>query len=247
MIPYLDCSDYETTLESISNILEIDKKSIIKSVKKNNEDIIKEKFSNKNYYCCFFHATRIFNDQEFNNGLKPLGEIIDYIWERLGVLISGDLKQWDDFRNKMDNNYFEYYHNRLYYDRLLDNNQHGPYGYLIKDVIDNPDGPVNIDYFNAPEIVDDICLTYEEYNRFNLFEKYHKISVPAIIKFRYKTNELCYIKEALNYLKKCILKQDDSPLDKGKFTGREGRILKDDILEIEIIKNWKKKVFIKNE
>jgi hypothetical protein len=241
---YLDCSNYKTTLDSISDILDLDKKYIIRKIKNNQEVELIRNFNRQDYFCCFFHATRIFLNQEFKDGLKPLGQTIDFIWENLGSLITLDKKDWVNFRKRMDSFYYKDCHyNELYHMKITDKFHHGPYGFLIKDVIDNPDGPNNVDYFNTPEIVEDICLTYQEYYEFNLLKEYHKISVPAIIKFRHKNNELCYIKGAINYLRKCILELDDFYLSDKLFSGRGKVINENDILEVERIKNWKKKKY----
>ena len=60
----------------------------------------------------------------------------------------------------------------------------GPFAFLVRPIIFQSRQAGNHDYLGIPEIVEDICLSYEEMYGHSLRERFLEASRPCIVKFR---------------------------------------------------------------
>jgi hypothetical protein len=85
---------------------------------------------------CWFHLTRTITANKFRQGILPLGQRLDAVWDFLYSV--SDAMHW------------------------------GPYALLIKDHAFKSEQIGNHDYFDSPEIVEDVCIYFTERHRFDL-------------------------------------------------------------------------------
>jgi len=147
----------------------------------------------------WFHLTRTVDDNDFKDGILPLGQCIDSIWDFLYALLDGKLskQEWDDFRaNQITSkkNHYSY----LYCLKTCDSTHWGPYALLIRDTAFKPDELHNHDYFRVPEIVEDICIVLQERHGVDLLPVFAEKTRPCIVKF-VDDNAKSYCLEAALY------------------------------------------------
>lgn len=129
---------------------------------------------------CGFHCTRTPPSNTFADGLLPLNQSIDKIWDYLFILVEKQLttQQWADLRvsiSSSDNRFAQQYNLKL-----ENINAHGgPWAWLIREA-----GICNPAYLTIPEIVEDICgYCSNIFNKINLRKLYIDNTVPCIVKF----------------------------------------------------------------
>jgi hypothetical protein len=150
---------------------------------------------------CWFHLTRAWPDTTFEQGILPLGMQIDSIWALLFDLLEGSFSEagWGDFRRSVETD-FSHHLAKIY--RLKTSRQHlwGPYAILIRDIAFDPKTYGNHDYLGIPEIVDDICVCFQQYGGINLREIYLQRTRPCIVKFIDSATDREYVKSATKYV-----------------------------------------------
>jgi hypothetical protein len=136
---------------------------------------------------CWFHLTRIFDDNTFEQGILPLGERIDSIWEFLHRLTRDHIstEEWDKFRLELcDRSQVRDRHGAYLYNTKVPNPAlWGPFAFLVRDVAFRTDEVGSHDCLRVPEIVEDICKCYSGTYSFDLLEAYRKQTKPCIVKF----------------------------------------------------------------
>lgn len=214
----LDCENNETLSKSIENIFGLSIKSvnrIIGKLKRRNRNIspdqlfrgLKDNSKEFSYKSTiFFHCTRIFEGDNFDEGLLPLSSVIKDMWNKLYGLAKNKLSkaEWDEFRKKLENeNYYDYCGSATQYRDKASNycNNDGPYGFLVYQ-IDCFDKPISTWHYLAdgPEIVYHICDSFKEIYKWNLFDRFVKNTFPVIIKFQYDMADYDMLKYAVNVL-----------------------------------------------
>ena len=218
----LDCQTVESTYQSLSNILGIDRNEIERFLSK----IDIEDYYNKHPYCndmadefllkkiikdykskiqydkvCWFHLARTMDKNAFNDGVYPLGHYIDALWESLFLLVKEKIDEceWRKFRKRIETDYNNHFAN-LYRMKSTDEFHWGPYAMLVKDAAFSSEEIGNHDYLKIPEIVEDICVCFEQIYGINLAEIYMKNSKSMIVKFISDDVKEYYIGVALYYL-----------------------------------------------
>ncbi len=154
----LDCESIDSTYNSLSQILGVERKTLevffanldiehycdkyglpgpanefilSLTAKSLDLDISKSLFDRT----CWFHLTRTFPGNKFEQGILPLGEMINSIWDFLFTLIKDKItnKEWLDFRFQVENNYPNHLA-YLYRLKAKDSFHWGPYAVLVRDI-----------------------------------------------------------------------------------------------------------------
>lgn len=130
---------------------------------------------------CWFHLTRTINTNKFERGILPLGQRLEAIWDLLYSLARKHVSrgEWIEFRRDMGS----HHHAGVYGMKVNDPRQWGPYALLIRDHAFKSEQIGNHDYFDAPEIVEDICICFTEKHGFDLLAAFKKITKPCVVKF----------------------------------------------------------------
>lgn len=257
---FLDCTDLSTAINSTANILNISKNLLINEIADLDLDEMYDQFpqhesfeytiiswfrlkheiSTDFDYTYYFHATRLFKNQSFDKGIIPLRFSIDYIWISLYDLIKNTipLKEWLIFRQKITSNNYPNLYTNLYSMKITDDFHHGPFGFLIREVIFKPRKLGNWDYLGTPEIVYDICTTFQKYYNVNLINKYLKNSEPYIVKFKSIITSKSLLGISLTYIY-CKLKNIEIWRDCSfAFDGKGKAVRPNEIIEIEKVTDW---------
>ena len=148
----LDCETLESTYCSISNILELDRNEIEYFL--NKTDI--ENYYNEHPNCnvepdelllnkivkdyklkiqfdkvCWFHLSRTMDNNDFCDGIYPLGHYIDNLWGSLYLLVKEKIDEceWRKFREKIETDYDNHFA-CLYRIKAANEFHWGPYAML---------------------------------------------------------------------------------------------------------------------
>lgn len=183
----------------------------------------------------WFHLSRTTKSEVFYQGILPLGQVINSLWYFLFTLQEGILtkKQWNLFRESLTNSDEDYAF--LYSMKISDSFHWGPYAMLIREIAFAAKDAGNHDYLDVPEIIEDICLPFQEKFNYDLLENFKQSTIPCIVKFQTADNEKSNLGIAMYYL---YHKHKGEPLSLHSnicFDG-EGKAIKD-ILKIETVKN----------
>ncbi len=134
----------------------------------------------------WFHLTRTVRSCDFSEGILPLGQVLDRIWEMLDSLL-GDSQQ----KSNLSIMRAFVVQDSLFKLKLKNDIHHGPYAMLVRDAAFNPGKISNHDYLEIPEIIEDICNAYS--NQFGHCI-YHTITSKlekCIVKFESDKNISC--------------------------------------------------------
>jgi len=150
---------------------------------------------------CWFHLTRTFEANDWHEGILPLQMMTSRIWESLFGLVGNGFsqKEWLAFQKDVESS-FENHSAHLYRLKVANKLLWGPYAMLIKDIAFRAKEIGNHDYLMVPEIIEDICICFEERYGYNLLDKYIKSTCPCIVKFSSNGGKASYIGIVLNYL-----------------------------------------------
>ena len=135
----------------------------------------------------YFHGTRTIDPRLFlADGIKPLGLVIDHLWDALHLLCADDIPadRWQAIRRELE-------HDRprsrsddhsawLYRLKQPDPAHHGPYASLIREHAVNPIGGQH-DYLATPEIIQDITGHVGG----DLQAKFEAAATSCVAKFRH--------------------------------------------------------------
>jgi len=126
---------------------------------------------------CWFHFTRSHPRNSFSKGILPLRDALPYLWGFLLMLLPEEfpLDAWYRFvRNPPSGTY----HRRLSVPASW-----GPFGVLPREAGRSPGGLCVRDFPDTPEIVEDICVAFQEEHDFDLLRAYRQNTRPCIVKF----------------------------------------------------------------
>lgn len=209
----LDCETNEMARDSVSYILGISRDDLVLYLRgftfKDTDgvdvlfnSVLKEFNTSWGFsHTAWFHLTRCFPGNKFENGLLPLSVMKDEIWNFLFSVCkcSIDKTDWDKFRKDVENNTNGYFHD-IYRIRTSRDTQDGPDGILIGDV--NFNRAVSQAHFldQGPEFVMLICEAFRTKYGHDLKNDYISATKPCIVKFITKDHDIDYILRALNYL-----------------------------------------------
>jgi len=185
----------------------------------------------------WFHLTRAAKFFDFKEGILPLGEAINSIWDFLFSLLEGNFKRkdWIHFRRDLESNNLRGHYAHLYNLKLREPSLWGPYAMLVKHVAFIPELIGNHDYLKGPEIVEDICFTFEEIHGYNLIKKYIDNTQACIVKFKSDVCKPSYIGSALYYLYRAHRNEGISVYCNDCFDGGGRKVPGEDILKIEFV------------
>jgi hypothetical protein len=133
-----------------------------------------------------FHGTRLADpDSVMREGLQPLGQRLEAIWEMLGRLArpESDKEDWRYFRDWVENggggdDGCQY---RL---KTNDEMHHGPFTVLVRDVLTRPHESYSHDYLDCPEIVQDICRCFSVRDGIDLEARFKAATEPCVVTVR---------------------------------------------------------------
>lgn|GEM_PF-560112 len=127
----------------------------------------------------WFHLTRTTKQNDFEDGIIPLGGTLERIWTTLISIPTEPVIK--DNLNFLKNNGVPDFHYRLKHN---DQFHWGPYAVLVKETAFNASDLSQHDYLGMPEIIEDICNGYEERFGDSIIEIYESSLVPKIVKFQ---------------------------------------------------------------
>ena len=184
----------------------------------------------------WFHLTRASQDTDFADGILPLRQCIDRIWDFLFSLPSNVISsdEWTRFRNEMERNLPGGFA-ELYRMKVSDRLHWGPYGILIKEAAFVPMDLGNHDYLRTPEIIEDICECFREKSGIPLIDEFLAHTTPCVVKFKDHRFDRSLLGDALLYLyyKRC--QQDASPPRPSCFDGQGVAVPRERILDVEFV------------
>ncbi len=252
LLKILDCETFETTYVSMQQILGIDRQDIESALVSLDIEALAEKHPHVEpqkhaLSClleelpyipifdrtCWFHLTRTVPGNTFEEGILPLGQHLDSIWQFLGDLLPTTLlrNEWPRFRRNMGSS-----HSAHLYSMKVANPLHwGPHGVLVKDTAFCPRTISSHDYLNTPEIVEDICMCFQEKHSFDLLTSFHKNTKPCIVKFISEDNGERILQPVANYLWSNLHEQELSTASIYCYDSCAKPVLKDRILDIDFV------------
>lgn len=179
---------------------------------------------------CWFHGTRVERDATFDDGIFPLPQALERIWALLGRIarVWSSPDEWVSFRENMAGQ------GAAPYSRKLGSGlSNGPYAVLVRDILLRPLETCSHDFLLVPEIIEDICMSYQEMSGHDLRDAFVKATQPCVIKFVASEARNGAIAAALTYVHR-RLRQEDLFLDCNTCFNGEGRpIPPKDILKID--------------
>ena len=219
----LDCETVETAVQSMEQILEIGRCTLIDLF----QDLDIEGYRRKTGRSdlppdgvvdeavrrrigstarvegvCWFHVTRVRSEEDFDRGLLPLGQQIDSIWSFLHDLVRDRVseEEWAEFRHRLDRGSMKGHFAGLYREKVARQSHWGPYAMLVRDIAFRPRDAGNHDYFRTPEIIEDICKSFPTKYGIDLFAEFRAATRPCIVKFFEDRNADHVLRPALYYL-----------------------------------------------
>lgn len=180
---------------------------------------------------CWFHLSRVPSPLSFENGILPLGEQVEAIWDLLRKIVgkrSSD-SEWAEFRQEMGDSHSAF----LYRMKLNDPDHWGPYGMLVRDVAFSQTN-LGSHYLTIPEIIEDISLCFADQFGFDLRSEYIQNSQPCIVKFIDENPHPRCLPPALYYLYSTFQGETLSLSCNTCFDGGGKRVGPQQILRIEI-------------
>lgn len=183
---------------------------------------------------CWFHLTRTYKGNLFLEGILPLGDVIEELWEFLFSLMDGFSRdKWDGLKKTIRNK--EGHDAFLYNMKTSDSIHWGPYAILIRDAAFRYEEIGNHNYLGIPEIVEDICRCFDQF--YQLENRFLRATSPCVVKFiSYETKEY-YLGIALYYLYKVLHGEALSLNSNTCFDGGNKKIPNSKILDIQFLQD----------
>jgi hypothetical protein len=209
----LDCETNETARISVANILGIAQADLVAYLRsftfKKNDGVevlfssILEKFGQVwgFSHTAWFHLTRCLPRCSFANGLLPLSDVTDDIWNFLFSICKYPIskRDWDEFRKQIESCRGKK-HSDIYRIRTTLHTQNGPDGILIGDI--NFNRTVGQAHFldEGPEFVMLICQEFKAEYGYELFNDFKANTKPCMVKFITPDSDVDSLLAALNYI-----------------------------------------------
>jgi hypothetical protein len=257
----LDCENIESINSSLKGIMNISKREIKKFLLDFNMNqyydthrnypgtpdellvhLFEEKYK-KRYkidITYWFHLTRTFESNKFTEGILPIGENINLIWDSLFSLVDDKLTkiEWNKFREKLENDEKNFLADdyRLRINKTYSGLFSGPFAILNKAFAFIADEVGNYDYLRrGPEVVECICNYFDEIYEYNLLQLYIDNTKPCIVKFKFNGGKSDYIGNMLCYLYSIYHNEKLTLYCNNCFDGKGIRVPPENILNIEFI------------
>lgn len=250
----LDCETEESTYCSLRDILNLDIDYIKGKLNRFNalgcsNDIVYPKETLFRFFdidesrvnfdlTYWFHLTRAPTGSTFQEGIRNLGEQIDEIWAFLYSLLEKDTfpdYKWLHFRRMLEGDDYQNDYANHYRTKTKDQFHWGPYGILIRDTAFVADDIGNYDYLQSPEIIEDICICFEDIYHIDLMSAFKKATKPCIVKFHSANAHISDVKRALYYLYLCYHSLPFARSCSICFDGHSTSITKNQIEKIEFL------------
>jgi hypothetical protein len=186
--------------------------------------------------CYWFHGTRVPAETSFDEGLQTLPQRVEYVWIFLRSLVSNEVTdgEWQDFRRTVESTH-PHHLAGLYRMKLAGNIHHGPYAFLVREILLRQRTLGNHDYLSLPEVVEDICACFQEtFGAPELRSAFIKATKPCIVKFYDKTARSDLLPNALDYLTRVRRTSSIAGFYSTSFVG-SGTIPKSRIEKVEFL------------
>ena len=249
----LDCEDGESAVESLSKCFDCEQSELLEVLQSidigevysnfdNSPDVGSDEYlhdyvveklgePDKTESVCWFHLTRTLDGNDFSDGILPLSQSLDLIWETLisifeGSEISKNLKLMEE--NGVDD---------FQYNLKCDDSEHaGPYGILVREVACYAFELSQHDYLAFPEIIEDICDGYDREFGSPIYDEVSKALVRCVVKFSEEVEaDLGVIKAALYY---AYTYANDLPVSDNSvcdYDGGDCAVPHEDIISVEFL------------
>jgi len=226
----LDCESVESTYKSLEKILGVTKQSMEKVFQDLDIDSLPDLVLSKMLKTddssiqfdsvCWFHLTRTVKTNNFEQGILPLDEAINLIWDFLYTLVDKELplKEWIKFKSGS---------------LSRARKEFGPFAVLVREGAFRWRELGNHDYLAVPEIVEDVSIHFGKIYKLDLLERFKKNTSPCIVKFIYDRVYPGLIGRALYYLYTVYRGLKFSHLCTTNFCGQNEVKGKNRILKIE--------------
>ncbi|WP_449416635.1 hypothetical protein [Phormidium nigroviride] len=180
---------------------------------------------------CWFHLTRTQPTNLFKEGILPLRDALEPVWNTL-ISIFRDTEHYPNLLALKEQGVRDYQYSLKVQDKLY----WGPYAMLIKDIAFQASTVGNYDYLRLPEILEDICNGYLKSFNIRLHEIVVSSLKPCIVKFVSKMYIDRDLFERIIYYLYLTNKGEDLCIDSNRcFDGKGCLIPADDILKIEFL------------
>jgi hypothetical protein len=196
----IDCESYNSTLKSASECFSLSEEELFEKLSRtrvaDGYDVrsrLLGEFSTPTVptTTCWFHASRVPSSVTFDDGVLPLQQSLPTILETLRSLATKYVEesQWLEFcrfldrEGQIDGNNRASNALRLFRMKAMDPKLGGPYGFLVREIIEIPKKIGNHDYLDTPEIVEDIADCFQDRFGGTLLDDYKDSTVPTIVKF----------------------------------------------------------------
>jgi hypothetical protein len=196
----LDCEDGESAIESLSECFDCKRSDLINVLQSIDIEEVYSDFENSpsvaaeeylyDYVVAklgepdetesifWFHLTRTLEDNDFSDGILPLSEALDLVWETLFSIFEGS-KVCQNLKDMRGNGVDD-----CQYNLKSDDSVHsGPYGILVREIACKASELAQHDYLALPEIIEDICAGYQREYGEAIYDEISKILVPCVVKF----------------------------------------------------------------
>jgi hypothetical protein len=210
----LDCHDVDSTLASLAGVARVDRTDLEQALREYDESrfdtyseepwtlmprevldrfgtnvqTIAESFEGAHY----FHGTRTVDDPESfrQRGILPLAQMLDELWAMLRALAGDQIsdEHWAAFRRSVETDAGDH-DGFLYRHKVMGEVDAGPFGYVVRECLLDPEACSSHDYLGCPEIVQDICRCCDSTYGINLERCFCEASVACIVRFRVRTGE----------------------------------------------------------
>lgn len=184
----------------------------------------------------YFQGTRLEDPEAVRiNGLLPLSDFIDAIWDLLGRLIEDEPAErtWDQRRSEFEAGGAG--HSHLLYELKREAAvHHGPFGVLVRECLLKPRECGIRDFLQGAEIVEDIANGLS--GRYpDLYRRYQSVTTPCIIHFRSTRVGADEVRSAFWYLHSVVMGVEFPHANRGGFSGNGKAVPPVDIVAVEVM------------